>query len=82
MNDDKRQALLAKGRKLFDTCRADQDYACVLGYVRHNLGQGGMRAEVAREFISWLRALRDENGEERRHAAAILELLQPRPRTE
>ena len=39
-NEKERQALFAKGRLLFDSCSADNDYACVLGYVDHNLALG------------------------------------------
>ena len=54
-NEKERHALLAKGRLLFDSCSPEKEYACVIGYVDHNLAQGGWRAEVMAEFIEWLR---------------------------
>lgn len=76
MTDHEREALLAKGRKLFATCGTDRDYACVLGYVQHNLRQGGWRAETAKEFVEWLRQQSQREGVENAHAAAILKQLQ------
>ena len=68
---NERHALLAKGRLLFDCCAPENDYACVCGYVAHNLAQGGWRAEVMAQFIDWLRQQRDMNVAPQ-HAAAIL----------
>jgi len=55
LNEKERHALLAKGRLLFDSCSADNDYAGVIGHIDHNLSQGGWRAEVMAEFIGWLK---------------------------
>lgn len=74
-NEEERHALLAKGRLLFDSCSADNDYACVLGYVEHNLALGDWRAEAMGEFIAWLKrqsAIENEHGA---HAAAILKQI-------
>ncbi|GEM_PF-4042649 len=77
MHDDKEQrALLAKGRLLFDSCSADSDYACVLGYIDHNLAQGGWRADVIAEFIDWLKHQRDNETQFSESASAILQRLQ------
>lgn len=73
MTPQERQALLAKGRLLFDSCSAENDYACVLGYISHNHGLGGARAEVAAEFLAWLKA-QQEAGSVR--AAGILKQLE------
>jgi len=75
-NDKERHALLAKGRLLFDSCFPENDYACVIGYVDHNLAQGGWRAEVMAEFIRWLRQQRDTATHHGEHAAAILQKLE------
>jgi hypothetical protein len=80
-NEQERHALLAKGRLLFDSCSPENEYACVIGYVDHNLAQGGWRAEVMAEFIGWLRQQRDMPALRRpgnvapQHAAAILQRL-------
>ncbi|MGH7496534.1 MAG: hypothetical protein ACREOO_29645 [bacterium] len=76
MTNPQREALFAKGRKLLDTCAEDRDYACVLGYLHHNLGQGGWRAETARKFIAWLRELSQQGGVDQQHAAAILQKME------
>jgi hypothetical protein len=76
MTDHEREALFAKGKKLLDACAADRDYACVLGYLQYNLGQGGWRAETARKFIAWLREQSQQEGMEQQHAAAILQKLE------
>jgi hypothetical protein len=77
MPDEKeRGALLAKGRLLFDSCSADNDYACVIGYIEHNLLQGGWRAEVIAEFIDWLQRQSDTATRRSEHAAAILQRLE------
>lgn len=73
MTPKERQALLAKGRLLFDSCSAENDYACVLGYISHNHGRGGARAEVAAEFVSWLKA---QHAAGSTHAAGILKQLE------
>lgn len=73
MTPQERQALLAKGRLLFDSCSAENDYACVLGYISHNHGLGGARAEVAVEFVSWLKA---QHAAGSAHAAGILKQLE------
>lgn len=73
MTPKERQALLAKGRLLFDSCSAENDYACVLGYIFHNHGLGGARAEVAAEFVSWLKAQHQAGSA---HAAGILKQLE------
>jgi len=73
-NEKERHALLAKGRLLFDSCSPENEYACVIGYVDHNLAQGGWRAEVMAEFIDWLRQQHNMNVAPR-HAAAILQRL-------
>jgi hypothetical protein len=70
--ENERQALLAKGRLLFDSCSADNGYACVLGYIDHNLVLGGWRAEVIVEFIGWLKQQREAGNHHSEHAAAIL----------
>ncbi len=72
--EQERRALLAKGRLLFDSCSPENEYACVIGYVDHNLAQGGWRAEVMAEFIEWLRQQRHINVAPQ-HAAAILQRL-------
>ncbi|RIK80278.1 hypothetical protein DCC62_04280 [candidate division KSB1 bacterium] len=66
MTPQERQALLAKGRLLFDSCSAENDYS-------HNHGLGGARAEVAAEFVSWLKAQHEAGSA---HAAGILEQLE------
>lgn len=76
MTPKERQALLAKGRLLFDSCSAENDYACVLGYISHNQGLGGARAEVMKEFISWLKAQQEAGSQRSTHAAAILRRLE------
>jgi hypothetical protein len=73
-NAKERHALLAKGRLLFDSCSPENEYACVIGYIDHNLAQGGWRAEVMAEFIDWLRQ-RNMNVAPQ-HAAAILQRLE------
>jgi len=73
-NEKERHALLAKGRLLFDSCSAENEYACVIGYVDHNLAQGGRRAEVIADFIEWLRQQRNMNVAPQ-HAEAILQRL-------
>ncbi len=70
--EKERQALLAKGRLLFDSCSAGNGYACVLGYVDHNLALGGWRAEVIAEFIGWLKRQREAGNQHSEDAAAIL----------
>ena len=74
-NEKERHALLAKGRLLFDSCSPENDYACVIGYIDHNLGLGGWRAEVIAEFIGWLRHERDLKTCHGEQAAAILQKL-------
>jgi hypothetical protein len=71
-----RQALLAKGRLLFDSCFAENGYACVLGYVGHNLALGGWRAEVVAEFSERLKRQREAENHHSAHAAAILRRLE------
>jgi hypothetical protein len=73
--EKERQALLAKGLLLFDSCSADNGYACVLGYVDHNLALGGWRAEVIGEFIGWLKNQRETENHQSAHAAAILQFM-------
>ncbi len=70
--ENERHALLAKGRLLFDSCSADNDYSCVIGYVDHNLSLGGWRAEVIAEFVDWLERQREAGNRHSDHAAAIL----------
>ena len=72
---NERHALLAKGRLLFDSCSPENDYACVRGYIAHNLAQGGWRAEVMAAFVDWLRQQRSMNVASQ-HAAAILSRLE------
>jgi hypothetical protein len=76
MTEHDSESLFAKGKKLFDTCAADRDYACVLGYLQHNLGQGGWRAETAREFIAWLKEQSRQEGMGQEHAAAIIQRIE------
>jgi hypothetical protein len=73
--EKERQALLAKGRLLFDSCSADNGYACVLGYIDHNLALGGWRAAVISEFIDWLKRQHEAGNHHSKHAAAILQFL-------
>ncbi len=74
--EKERQALLAKGRLLFDSCAADNGYACVLGYIDHNLALGGWRAEVIDEFIDWLKRQREAENHHSAPAAAILQSME------
>jgi len=67
-------ALLVKGRLLFDSCSLENEYACVIGYINHNLAQGGWRAEVIAAFVDWLQEQHSMNVAPP-HAAAILERL-------
>ncbi len=76
MNDRERMELLAKGRRLFEACGSEEDYACVAGYLEHNLKQGGWRAEVAQNFFVWLREQSVQPGESGARAAAILKLFE------
>ncbi|MGH7596357.1 MAG: hypothetical protein ACREOI_08385 [bacterium] len=76
--EKERRALLAKGRLLFDSCSADNGYACVLGYIDHNLALGGCRAEVMDEFVDWLKRQREAENHHSEHAAAILQSLKER----
>lgn len=76
MTPQERQALLAKGRLLFDSCSAENDYACVLGYISYNRGRGGARAEVAAEFVSWLQAQQESGNRHSTHATIILNQLE------
>lgn len=76
--EKERRALLAKGRLLFDSCSADNGYACVLGYIEHNLALGGWRAEVIDEFIEWLKRQREAGNHHSAQAAAILQQLEER----
>jgi hypothetical protein len=76
MTNREREALFAKGRKLFDLCTADRDYDCVLGYLQHNLAQGGGREETAKRFIEWLREQSQGEGTAQQHAAAIIQKLE------
>jgi hypothetical protein len=76
--EKERQALLAKGRLLFDSCSADDGYACVLGYIDHNLALGGWRAEVIDEFTNWLKQQSEAENHHSLHAAAILQSLEER----
>jgi len=71
-----RQALLAKGRLLFDSCSAENDYACVLGYINHNINLGDWRAEVIAEFVDWMKQQRDHETRHGEHAGAILQRLE------
>lgn len=73
--EKERQALLAKGRLLFDSCSAENDYACVLGYLDHNLALGGWRAEVIAEFIVWLKRQCEAENQHSETAAMILQFL-------
>jgi len=73
--EKERHALLAKGRLLFDSCSPENDYACVISYIDHNLARGGWRAEVIAEFVDWLRQQRNMNVAPQ-HAAAILQRLE------
>jgi len=75
-NEKERRALFAKGRLLFDSCSAENDYACVLGYIDYNLSQGSWRAEVMAEFIDWLMRQRDTATQHAAHATAILQRLE------
>jgi len=75
-NEKERRALFAKGRLLFDSCSANDDYACVIGYIDHNLAQGGWRAEVIAEFIDWLKHERDNETQFSEPAIAILQRVQ------
>jgi hypothetical protein len=76
LNENQRDTLLAKGRLLFDSCSADNDYACVIGYLEHNLRLGGWRTEVVTEFIEWLQRQRQAENQHSAHAAAVLQRLQ------
>lgn len=85
MKSPEGEALFAKGKKLFASCAAGRDHACVLGYLQHNLEQGGWRAETARRLIEWLRELSEQRETGHEHARAILASLRqkrilPRPR--
>jgi hypothetical protein len=73
--ENERRALLAKGRLLFDSCSADNGYACVLGYIDYNLALGGWRAEVMAEFIDWLECQCEAGNLHGEYAAAILQFL-------
>ena len=73
MTESEREALFAKGKRLFDASAVDRDYACVLGYLHHNLGQGGWRAETARKFLAWLREQSQLEGIDQQHALAIMQ---------
>ncbi len=70
------KALFAKGLRLFEACTAERDYACVLGFIQHNLHQGGSRAETANHFMAWLRQQSQQQGVESEHAAAILKQVE------
>lgn len=74
-NEQEGHALLAKGRLLFDSCFAENDYACVVGYINYNRSQGGWRAEVITEFIAWLQQQCDTGTPHRGKAMAILQWL-------
>jgi hypothetical protein len=76
--DKERNALLAKGRLLFDSCTADNGYTCVLGYIDHNLALGGWRAEAVAEFIEWMKKQRHAESRYSASAAAILLRLEER----
>ena len=76
MTEHEHEALFTKGKKLFDACAADRDYACMLGYLQHNLGQGGWRAETARKFIGWLHEQSQQEGMDQEHAIAIIRNLE------
>jgi hypothetical protein len=74
--EKEREALLAKGRRLFDSCVTDDEYACVIGYIGHNLAQGGWRAEAIAEFIVWLQRQDDDDAPRSESAATILRRLE------
>jgi hypothetical protein len=75
-HEKEREALLAKGRRLFDSCTTDNEHACVIGYFGHNLAQGGWRAEVIAEFIAWLQRQCDDDTPRSEPAATILQRLE------
>jgi hypothetical protein len=76
--EKERQALLAKGRLLFDSCSADNGYACMLGYIDHNLALGGWRAEVIDEFMDWLKRQHQAENQHSEPATAILQYWEER----
>ncbi len=48
------EALLARGRRLYARCLAKNDRACVLGFVDHQLAEGGARLDLLPAYLAWL----------------------------
>ena len=69
-----RARLFDKGRLLFDSCD-DDGFACVFGYLDHNLALGGWRAEVIRDFMQWLKKQARRDNETGSRAVALLDEL-------
>jgi hypothetical protein len=49
-----REQLLKKGQKLYDRFCRKNDFACVLGFVEHHLGQQPEQADVVHDLLAYL----------------------------